>query len=364
MSRISTAAARPRDDRHDYLRSARRVGLHYVDDQSVGWTRRRVGQSFRYLDERGRPIRAERSLARIRALAIPPAWTEVWICPSATGHIQATGRDVRGRKQYRYHARFRAVRDQTKYERIFEFAAALPHVRSRAERDLSASGLPREKLIATVVCLLDLTHLRIGNEEYARLNQSFGLTTLENRHARVRGSRLLLHFRGKGGIERKVAVVDRRLACVIKRCQDLPGEKLFQYVDEAGELRTIDSADVNDYLRETTGQDFTAKDFRTWAATVHAAVTLAELGAGATGKESKQRLKEALETTARRLGNTPTICRKCYIHPSVCESYLAGQVLPALRVVSQGRSRTGLRPDEKAVLVFLKRIAQKLKKSA
>jgi DNA topoisomerase-1 len=361
MANRGTALAVSRDERRDYVRSARRVGLHYVDDQGRGFTRRRVGTGFRYFDEHGRVIRAERTLGRIRALAIPPAWTDVWICPSPNGHIQATGRDARGRKQYRYHARFREVRDQTKYERIFDFAAALPALRARVESDLATPGLGRDKLLATVVCLLDRTHLRIGNEEYARLNKSFGLTTLHDRHARVRGSRLTLQFRAKAGIQHSVCVVDRRLAAIVKRSQDLPGEQLFQYVDERGRRRGIGSADVNDYLRQVSGQDFTAKDFRTWAATVHAAIALSTLGAGSTQRESKARLKEALLATARRLGNTPAICRKCYIHPAVCDAYLAGQVLSKLRDASANRSRTGLRPEEKAVLLFLKRLASKRK---
>jgi DNA topoisomerase I len=340
--------------RADAEKAATSAGLHYVSDRDPGIRRRRHGKQFRYLTPQGKPVRDAATLARIRSLVVPPAWTDVWICADPCGHIQATGRDVRGRKQYRYHPRFRAVRDETKYEKIFDFAAALPKIRARCERDLRQPGLPREKVLAAVVCLLEQTLIRVGNEEYSRLNQSFGLTTLRDGHAKIRGASVQFHFRGKSGIEHSVSINDRRLAHIVKRCRDLPGDELFQYIAEDGSRAKVDSADVNAYLREIAGDDFTAKDFRTFAGTVLAACALAECGPCAKPTGAKKQIVSAIKLAAERLGNTPAVCRKCYVHPGIFEAYLRGRVVP--RVAGVGaRAGAKLRADEKAVLAFLKR---------
>ena len=260
---------------------------------------------------------------------MPPAWTDVWICADPRGHLQATGRDRRGRKQYRYHPRWREARDENKYERLLEFGRALPRLRKRVERDLGAPDLRREKVLATIVRLLDTSALRVGNREYARENNSFGLTTLRGRHARVQGAEVRFHFRGKGGKDVAVALHDRRVAAVIRRLQDLPGQHLFRYHDDHGELRAVTSGDVNGYLQETMGDDFTAKDFRTWAGTVLAATELSRLGVGQSETEAKRLVVEAVRSVAGRLGNTPAVCRRCYVHPAVIDGYLAGRLVEA-----------------------------------
>jgi DNA topoisomerase I len=306
--------------------SAREAGLRYVNDARPGLSRQGAGTGFRYLTPDGRVVRDQQTLARIRKLAIPPAWEEVWICVQADGHLQATGRDARGRKQYRYHSRWREVRDETKYGRMLAFSKALPRIRRRVTQDLALSGLPRDKVLAAVVRLLETTRIRVGNEEYARANDSFGLTTLRTRQVRVRGSTMSFRFRGKSGVQHSVALSDRKLATLVRRMRDLPGYELFQYLDEAGETRAVDSADVNDYLKAIAGEEFTSKDFRTWAGTVLAAEALHTLEAPA----GKQKLTQAIETVARQLGNTKAVCRKCYIHPAVIDSYLEGTLAQSM----------------------------------
>ena len=311
----------------DPAEAARAAGLAYVSDSAPGIRRRRSGESFRYLDLDGKEVVQPERLNRIRSLAIPPAWTDVWICPSARGHLQATGRDAKGRKQYRYHPRWREVRDENKYARMVDFGRALPRLRRRVERDLELPGLPQEKVVATVIRLLDSSYIRIGNTEYARDNESFGLTTLRQNHVKVSGQRVRFKFRGKAGKEHQITVTDRRLAAIVRRCQDLPGQELFRYLDEAGEARKVDSFDVNEYMRAATGADFTAKDFRTWAGTVLAARELATLGRFSSETEAKRNLVAAVKAVSLRLGNTQAVCRKCYVHPAVIDSYLAGRII-------------------------------------
>jgi DNA topoisomerase-1 len=294
--------------------AAESAGLVYVNADEPGIRRERVGDGFRYLRPSGAPVRDPATLERIRKLAIPPAWTDVWICTRASGHLQACGRDARGRKQYKYHPAFREVREGTKYERMLEFARTLPSIRETVDRHMQLRGLPREKVLATVVNLLETTLIRVGNEDYARTNKSYGLTTLRNPHVKVEGAALRFQFKGKSGKTWRLQVRDRRCARIVKACQELPGQDLFQYVDEAGVLRRVTSADVNAYLREITGQDITAKDFRTWAGTVLAACALCE----------SESLKEAIHHVSQRLGNTPAICRKCYIHPEVIAAFQQG----------------------------------------
>jgi DNA topoisomerase-1 len=357
------------------LLAARAVGLRYVNDGEPGMTRRQSGKGFSYRSADGAPVRDDDTLRRIRSLAIPPAWTDVWICPSPRGHVQATGRDTRGRKQYRYHPLWQQSRDEAKYERTIAFARALPRLRRRVSRDLARRGLPREKVIAAVVRLLEQTLIRIGNEEYARENRSFGLTTLRNRHARVRGARLKFTFRGKSGKQHDVGINDKRLARVVRQCQELPGQRLFAYVDGDGAVQAVDSDDVNGYLRDAMGDDFSAKDFRTWAGTVLAARALQELeqmarddGPGGAPREpTKQALTRAVERVAADLGNTPAICRKCYIHPAIIDSYLDGTLAESLRGAAAAlvRQRSGLRQEERLVLELLKRrLAAEARRSA
>jgi DNA topoisomerase-1 len=334
------------------------AGLLYVSDQSPGIRRKRQGSHFRFIDPAGKPVRDETTLKRIASLAIPPAWSEVWICPRPDGHLQAVGRDAKGRKQYRYHPRWRETLDRTKYERAIAFGEALPLIRERTHRDLALSGMPREKVLATVVRLLESTLIRIGNREYARTNNSYGLTTLRNRHVDVDGARIRFEFTGKGGKKHSISIRDRRLARVVKQCQELPGQQLFQYLDEAGEKRTVDSADVNAYLREITGEEFTAKDYRTWAATVLAALALREFEAFESDAEAKRNIVQAVELVAHHLGNTASICRKCYIHPDVVEEYLAGALGEAMRQdaeIELVEAVEGLALEEAAVLALLRR---------
>jgi DNA topoisomerase-1 len=291
------------------------------------------------------------TLRRIRSLAVPPAWTHVWICPIPHGHIQAAGRDARGRKQYRYHLRWREVRDQTKYARLIDFGKALPRIRERVEQDLARPGLPREKVLAAVVRLLETTLIRVGNEEYARQNHSYGLTTLRSQHVTIEGTRLRFEFRGKGGKHHVVGITDRRLARVVRRCQEMPGHELFQYLDDEGKRQSIDSADVNAYLREIGGDDFTAKDFRTWGGTILAAFALAAQAASREDSNLKRQLAEAIREVARRLGNTAAICRKCYIHPEVIAAHTEQALAPALSRGAAPADR--LAPEEFAVLRLL-----------
>ncbi|WP_020655731.1 DNA topoisomerase IB [Massilia niastensis] len=336
--------------------AARAAGLRYVRDDRPGIRREPAGEGFRYLDAGGDAVSDEATLARIRKLAIPPAWTEVWICPQANGHLQATGRDARGRKQYRYHATWRAVRDEVKYERMLNFGKALPAIRAEVDRALALPGLPREKVLATIVYLLEATMMRVGNEEYARTNKSFGLTTLRNRHVQVEGSKVEFRFRGKSGVYHKVRVQDRRLARIIARARDLPGQELFQYVDDEGETHSVDSADVNDYLRAITGEDYTAKDFRTWSGTVLAALALQEFEKFDSETQAKRNIVQAIESVAEKLGNTPSICRKCYVHPAVLDAYLEGTVLEVLRERTEQQLTDDLHaltPEEAAVVAML-----------
>ncbi len=301
--------------------SAEAAGLVYLTDDRPGISRKRRGTQFTYFDPSGRRITDAATLDRIRALAIPPAWTDVWIAPSARAHLQATGRDARGRKQYRYHASWRAHRDDTKYNRLLAFAHALPTVRQQASADLAGPQLTKRKVVAAIVQLLEKTLIRIGNEEYARQNGSFGLTTMRDEHVEIHGSELRFEFTGKSGIAHELTLRDPRLARVVKRCQELPGQALFQYISEEGTRQTVDSADINEYLREVSGADFTAKDFRTWAGTVLATQALCGVKVPSTKAETKRTLVQAVECVARRLGNTKAVCRKCYIHPIVFEAF-------------------------------------------
>lgn len=314
----------------DPIASAKEAGLRYVHDTRPGITRVRSGDTFAYFHPDGTPVDDEKTLGRIQNLGIPPAYESVWICPLAHGHLQATGLDARGRKQYRYHARWRAVRDDAKYGRMITFGQALPALRARVSADLARRGMPREKVLAATVRLLEETHIRVGNEEYARENHSFGLTTLHNDHVDVAGSTAHFHFKGKSGIDHAIDLRDRRLARIIRQCQELPGNELFEYMDEDGQPRAVDSADVNTYLQEISGHDFTAKDFRTWAGTVLAARALADCDECQNETQPKRAIAQAIKTVAARLGNTPAVCRKCYVHPAVLDSYSSGTLLSRL----------------------------------
>ena len=338
--------------------AAKAAGLRYVHDDRPGIRRDAVRDGFRYLDAHGAPVGDEATLKRIRSLAIPPAWTDVWICPQANGHLQATGRDARGRKQYRYHPKWREVRDEVKYERMINFGKALPQIRKEVDRALSLPGLPREKVLATIVYLLEATMMRIGNDEYARENKSYGLTTLRNRHVRIDGSDVEFRFRGKSGVYHDVTVHDRRLARIIQRTRDLPGQDLFQYLDEDGERHTVGSSDVNDYLRAITGEDYTAKDFRTWSGTVLAALALQEFESFDSDAQAKKNVVRAIESVAEKLGNTPSVCRKCYVHPAVLDAYMDGTMLEGLRARAEEslvEDLPDLQPEEAAVLAMLER---------
>jgi DNA topoisomerase I len=336
--------------------AAESAGLRYVSDEEPGIRRRKAGKGFSYLKPDGTRVEDAATLDRIRSLAIPPAYTDVWICAQPNGHIQATGRDAKGRKQYRYHPAFREVRESTKYEKMLEFARALPALRTKIDEHMGLRGLPREKVLATVVHLLETTLIRVGNEDYVRQNKSYGLTTLRDPHVRVEGPQLRFQFKGKSGKTWRLQVKDRRVARIVKACQDLPGQDLFQYLDENGESQSVTSADVNAYLKEITGSDVTAKDFRTWAGTVLAALALKEFETFDNEAKAKKNIRAAIETVASRLGNTPTICRKCYVHPEVFTSYLEGQLLLEIRdeVESELRDNlSGLKPEEAAVLTLL-----------
>jgi DNA topoisomerase-1 len=339
------------------VESAKAVGLHYVSDAQPGIRRLRSGRGFRYVRGDGRPIRERSELARFRRLAIPPAWTDVWICPDPRGHLQATGRDDKRRKQYRYHPQWRAARDETKYDRLIAFAHALPRIRARTDKHLRLRGLPRVKVLATVVRLLETTLIRVGNEEYARQNRSFGLTTMQDRHVAISGATLRFAFRGKSGLKHCIDVNDRRLARVVRRCRELPGYDLFQYLDEKGIRRDVTSGDVNDYLREITGRDFTAKDFRTWAGTYLAAMALQQVEELDSDAKRKSAIVRAVEQVAKHLGNTAAVCRKCYIHPAVFDGYLDGTLLRTLADRSRlhlNRNLASMSPEEAAVTAFLR----------
>jgi DNA topoisomerase I len=340
----------------DSIAAAKSAGLRYVNVDDPGLTRERAGKVFRYVDASGHTVADRATLARIKRLAIPPAWTEVWICARDDGHIQATGRDARGRKQYRYHPDWRAVRDDTKYERMIAFGRALPRIRRRVVRDLKRRGLGREKVLATMVRLLETTLVRVGNEEYAKTNGSIGLSTMRDKHVEVRGGTVAFKFPGKSGKRHHIALHDPHLASVVRRIQDLPGQKLFQYVDDTGARQEIKSEDVNGYLREIAGEDFSAKDFRTWAGTVLAAIALRQFEQFDTKAEAKKNVVAAIERVAQRLGNTPAVCRKCYIHPVILDSYLDGATVEMVLKQAEDALSYGL-PSlsgaEGAVLAFL-----------
>ena len=336
--------------------AAREAGLVYVNDDMPGITRIRAGKGFSYRGPDGKAITDKAERKRLASLAIPPAYTEVWICPDPRGHIQATGRDDKGRKQYRYHPDFRAVRDSAKYDHMLEFAHALPQIRERVDADMSRRGMPAEKVLATVVHLLENTMIRVGNADYAKQNKSHGLTTLRDRHVKIDGNQLRFRFKGKSGKEWDLGLKDRRVARIVRAAQDIPGQHLFQYLDENGERQKITSTEVNAYLREISGQNVTAKDFRTWTGTVLAALALAEFEACDSQAAAKRNIREAIERVSARLGNTPTICRKCYIHPQVIDSYLADELkLELQEEIADDLQQPGLRPEERQVLEFLKK---------
>jgi DNA topoisomerase-1 len=342
--------------------SAAAAGLHYVNDARMPGIRRIGHARMRYVDAHGRTVRDSAVLQRIKSLAVPPAWTDVWICPDPRGHVQATGRDARGRKQYRYHPRWREVRDEVKYGRLLQFAAALPALRRRVAADLQRPGLPREKVLATVVALLEKTLIRVGNEEYARANRSYGLTTLRDAHAKVRAGVISFEFRGKSGIVHRVGVEDARLARIVKACRDLPGQELFQYVGDDGQRCSVGSADVNEYLRSVCGDAFTAKDFRTWSGTVLVACALAGVERPASATAGKRAVVRAIEAAAQRLGNTVAVCRKSYVHPAVVDGFLEGEVIAAARraVARAGR----LTADEAAVARLIERRTRAARRAA
>jgi DNA topoisomerase-1 len=340
----------------DPVQAAKTSGLRYVMDTIPGIRRKRSGNAFAYFDSQGRAVRDTDEITRIRSLAIPPAWTDVWISPFAHSHLQATGRDAKGRKQYRYHPRWREARDQSKYERLMIVGQKLPALRARVAKDLARPGLPRIKVVATVVKLLETTLIRVGNEEYARENQSFGLTTLRNKHVKIKGTKIYFNFRGKSGVGHELELANPRLARIVKRCQELPGQQLFEYVDEEGAPRVVESSDVNEYLRAATGEEFTAKDFRTWAGTVLAARALREVESFDSKAQAKRNILKAVESVAKKLGNTRTVCKKCYIHPAVMDSYMDGTLLKTLdqRARREMAGSLGrLNPEEAAVMAIL-----------
>jgi DNA topoisomerase-1 len=350
----------------DPVESAKAAGLRYVSDVMPGIRRKRVGKNFTYLDPDGQTMRDEKTLARIRSLAIPPAYKDVWICPFANGHLQATGIDDRGRKQYRYHPRWREVRDETKYARMMAFGEALPKIRERTQKDLSKPGLSRERVLATVLQLLEKTLIRVGNEEYSKTNKSYGLTTLRNRHVDVEGSHITFEFKGKSGVHHTIDLQDRRLARIMEKLHDLPGQELFQWVDENGMRHSIGSSDVNEYLKEITGQDFTAKDFRTWAGTVLASLALQEFESFDSETQAKRNIVAAIENVSERLGNTPSVCRKCYVHPAVLDSYLDGSMIETLQQITvqeMSDSLHELQPEEAAVMALLQSRLQREKEN-
>jgi DNA topoisomerase-1 len=337
--------------------SAAAAGLRYVTDAMPGIRRQRHGRGFTYIDPDGQVIRARETINRLRSLVIPPAWTDVWICPHEDGHLQVTARDARGRKQYRYHPGFRQHRDGTKFERMFELSDVLWKIRERVESDIELEGLARDKIMATVVWLLETTLIRIGSDEYAKANKSFGLTTMRRRHVAVVGSEMRFEFRGKSRIQHAVSVTDKRIARIVQRCQELRGEELFKYLDDEGKRQTVQAEDVNAYLQEVTGRDITAKDFRTWAGTMLVAEELRKIGPATSKREAERNIVAAVDLTAKRLGNTRSVCRKYYIHPALIEAYLEGSVLPPLPERKWSKRKTHgptLRQHEMDVLAFLK----------
>jgi DNA topoisomerase-1 len=346
----------------EHVEAAAAAGLDYVTDALPGIRRKRSGRGYSYYDADGSLIRDRVVRRRLGALAIPPAWTEVWICPNPQGHLQVTARDSKGRKQYRYHPRFRQQRDESKFGRMLAFSEALPVIRERVERDLRRRGLKREKVLATVVWLLERTLFRVGHVAYARSNRSFGLTTLRRRHVRVSGAKLRFEFRGKSGITRTAEITDRRIARIVQRCQELPGQELFKYLDDEERRQTVDSGDINEYLRQVSGRDITAKDFRTWAGTILAATMLSEIGAAGSQREANGNVVRAVDQVSRHLGNTRAVCRKYYVHPAVLDAYMRGVVmdpLPPPPDESNERRRqptAALRREEAAVLQFLQRL--------
>jgi len=349
----------------DPLESAAEAGLRYTRCDGPCIRRIRCGKAFRYLGPDGKPVRDPKHLARIRSLVIPPAWTKVAICPSANGHLQAVGVDARGRKQYRYHPRYREVRDQAKFSRMIAFGTLLAVVRRQVEMDMKRPGLPKEKVLATVVRLLETSFIRVGNDEYAVENDSFGLTTMKDRHVRIAGARLMFRFRGKSGQNHSIELTDRRLATIVKSCRDLPGYELFQYIAEDGTIAAIDSADVNRYIREITGHDFTAKDFRTWAGTVLAVKELCAAGPARNEGEGKKAVVDAVKSVARRLGNRPATCRKYYVHPAILDAYSTGSLFDTREQGKQqdaAYSGLGLSPEEYCVMVIVTAHQEKLVK--
>ena len=343
----------------EHIESAEAAGLRYVTDAAPGIRRKRHGRGFAYVGVDGVVIRDKAELQRIRKLVIPPRWNEVWICPNPSGHLQVTARDARGRKQYRYHPRYRAVRDETKFGRMVAFSEILPRIRERVERDIALPELSRDKVLATVVWLLERTLIRVGNDEYARDNGSFGLTTLRRRHVTVSGAKLRFEFRGKSGIAHSVAVTDRRIARIVQRCQEVPGQELFQYLDDAGRRQSVDAGDINDYLRRITGRQVTAKDFRTWAGTTLAAIALRRFGPFSSEKKAKANVVSAIDEISKRLGNTRAVCRKYYVHPAIIEAYMEGITIPPTpggdaRQLRTGNGPAALRRDEIAVIELLR----------
>ncbi len=358
---MSTSAAPAPSDEPilDPRQAAKAAKLLYVTDKKPGIRRERDGETWRFFKPDGSEVTDEDEIARIKKLAIPPAYVDVWICPNPRGHLQAVGRDARGRKQYRYHPRWRMTRDEAKYSRMLVFGRALPTIRAQVQRDLSRPGLPKPKVIAAIVALLEKTMMRVGNEEYAKQNGSFGLTTLRARHAKVKGGHVVFDFKGKHGIKHHIDLSDRRLANLVAKCQDLPGQDLFQYEDEDGGLHHVTSDDVNDYLQEVSGEEITAKDFRTWAGTNAAAAALKELERFDSATMAKKNVVQAVEHVAKQLGNTPAICRKCYIHPAVFEGYLDGSLLEGLKeradeMLEEGAA-SGLTAEEAAITAYLSR---------
>lgn len=343
----------------EIIDEARQAGLRYVDDGIPGYSRQWVDGQYCYFDADGRPLRNAAELERIGKLAIPPAYTEVWISPYKNSHLQATGRDARGRKQYRYHLAWREQRDATKYNRMLAFGRVLPKLRRRVQRDLARKTLGREKVLAVVVSLLENTLIRVGNDEYARTNQSYGLTTLRRRHVEIAGSRLVFRFRGKSRQQHEIALTDKKLARIVKRCRELPGQELFQYIDEQGEHHAVSSGDVNDYIREIAGDEFSAKDFRTWAGTLLTASALAAMDEFTNATEAKRNTQQAIKEVACLLGNTPAICRKCYVHPAILDAYFEQSLKEVVAVPeSSAHLYRGLRKDEKWLLHFLRREAR------
>lgn len=344
---------------------ARAAGLRYVTDHRPGIARKRFRDTFRYTLPDGSPVKDAETLARIKSLVIPPAWNDVWICKEANGHLQATGRDARGRKQSRYHPKWRAIRDENKYERMTHFAEALPGIRARVHHDLGLHGLPRNKVLATIVSLMEVTHIRVGNTEYAKENHSYGLTTMQNKHVDVHGSEITFSFQGKSRVHHTIHLHDKRLARIIRQCEEIPGHELFQYLDQDGNHHVIDSQAVNEYLREITGQHFTAKDFRTWAGTVMAAKMLHEFEPFQNVTEAKRNIVAAIKQVASELGNTPSVCRKCYVHPAVLDAYMGGmtkqeakeelddQIAEQAEKVTEEQAVHGLRDEERALVSLL-----------